>query len=128
MAYNLNDINNHIKRLFTRKFYKGDKSAISLESDGVKLETKEGTAELRIFEPGERYIVWSVLDIEQQAKERWERHKDNYPGAKCMEDVYDTSKFQIVLDYMIDKHDACNGIVWETIDFWLDELALKEIE
>lgn len=127
MVYNLNDVNNHIRRLFTRKFYKGDKSTISLETDGVKLETKEGTAELRLFEPGERYIVWTVLDVEQQANERWEFHKDKYPNAKCMKDVYDTSKFEEVLDCVFEKHDANNGINWSTIDFWLNEIALNKI-
>ncbi len=61
-------------------------------------------------------IIWSVEDFEHQAIEREKRLIKNDVSIK-----YDRTKFLKALEKMIEKHDACIGICWDTIDCYLDE-------
>lgn len=76
-----------------------------------------------------RSITWCTEDIAYQAECRWnffQQLPDHpYHGTKSWEDLYDEKKFKDVLDRMIDKHDATLGVCWDTIDIYLDDMALK---
>lgn len=71
-------------------------------------------------------VSWDVLDFESRARELWNLHLEDYPHALNWQDVYDKDKFEDALSMMIMKHDATLGISWDTVDFWLDELCLKD--
>ena len=66
---------------------------------------------IRLNEELKRSITWSIDDFEHQAKCR----------EKNGERKYARSKFEYALNRMIEKHDACHGICWDTIDCYLDE-------
>lgn len=113
------------------------KEAESLLQDSNSSNVAEGRGMMKVINalesdyiPSWKAITWDVLDFEGQAKQNWENQKessltDEYRNAEKWQDVYDESKFQEALEMMIDKHDATIGITWETIDFWLDEVCLK---
>lgn len=77
-------------------------------------------AQIRFLEPGTKCVVWSTEDFKGRAIQ--------IEGEDNWQNVYDESKFQEALDRMIDKHDAESGITWITVDFWLNELCLKQNE
>lgn len=60
-------------------------------------------------------IKWSIEDFEDIA----------IIGEECedgiIKTIYDRSKFQYALELMIREHDCNYGIVWETIEDYLDE-------
>lgn len=62
----------------------------------------------------ERSITWSVDDFAMQAANR--KHPE----------IYDPERYEYALNIMVDKHDACIGITWDTIDVYLDEYCIKE--
>ena len=91
-------------------------ASYSINCSTFDINMKDGsTAQIRFNEPGVRGIYWSVEDFKSRAVER-------------DKDKYDESKFEEALDRMIDKHDATMGISWDTIDFYLDEMCLKQIK
>lgn len=110
------------------------KEAKSLLQDNDSSNVAEGRGMMKVinalesdYVPSWKAITWDVLDFEDRAKERWQYHTNRDPIKEqtCWQDVYDESKFQEALEMMIHKHDATIGITWETIDFWLDEMCLK---
>ena len=70
-----------------------------------------------------RSVTWSVEDFEQQAVEI-ERACSPYRFAYKL--LYDRSKFPMALREMIRRHDASIGITWDTVEFWLNELCVKD--
>lgn len=68
----------------------------------------------------ERSITWSVEDIRGRAEEQAEWF------GQSIEERFDTSKFEVVLDQMIRKHDCNIGISWDTIDVFLDMYAKRK--
>ena len=58
-------------------------------------------------------INWSIEDFEVQACEN--------EGWYQKENVYDRSKFEMILKLMILEHDANVGISWDTISIYLNE-------
>jgi hypothetical protein len=66
------------------------------------------------YRRGARGVFWNILDFEASARE-----KEELEGME----IYDRNLFPKALDTMIEKHDATNGITWDTVDFWLDELC-----
>lgn len=68
----------------------------------------------------ERYytsVKWSVDDFEGQAHVR---------KGKDWEEYYDKTKFKRALERMINQHDPNYGITWDTVDYYLEELCIKE--
>ena len=57
------------------------------------------------------WSIWQVEDVEYWAEER-EMEVSKEEAAK-------------ILGAMNDNHDATNGMNWDTIDYWLDELRLE---
>ena len=87
--------------------------------NGVSIIMKDTTiAQIVFLEPGKQYVVWSIEDFKGRAIQL--EGKDNW------QNIYDESKFQEALDTMIRKHDTEIGITWITVDFWLNELCLKQ--
>ena len=72
-------------------------------------------------------IRWMVGDFYDQAAQN-EFNID--PNFEYEDDnsfrKYDPTKFQAALELMIHRHDAMYGITWDTIDYYLNELCLKE--
>ena len=64
---------------------------------------------------GRGIICWSIKDFEGRANSI---NKED--GTE-----FDESKFPIALERMISRHDSCNGITWETVDFYLNEYCKK---
>ena len=89
-----------------------------------------------------RSVTWGVEDFEYKAKEEYESFmelmKDEdflkkkimqddiklHRGTTSWEQVYDKNKFEEALEEMIYKHDACYGITWDTVVFYLKEVCL----
>ena len=89
--------------------------------NGINIILKDTSiAQIRFLEPGTNCITWSTEDFKGRAIQ--------IEGEDNWQNVYDESKFQEALDRMIDKHDAELGITWVTVDFWLNELCLKQNE
>ncbi|MCP4254998.1 MAG: hypothetical protein GY775_16650 [Candidatus Scalindua sp.] len=59
----------------------------------------------------ERSITWSIEDFEGRAEQMY---------GKEWETTYNENKFPEALKQMMRRHDANNGITWETIDVYLD--------
>lgn len=105
-AFNVNIIEKHNKDI--------------LESIEVQLKgTNVISANLNKVTTGEA-IWWGIEDVEYRAGENAKQVK------KKVEELYDISKFENVLNHMIHKHDANNGVNWDVIDALLSTLALKE--
>jgi hypothetical protein len=64
------------------------------------------------------YIEWGVEDFESRAAEI-EEDQEMPKGS-----IYDRSKFLQALKAMEASHDACLGITWGEIDFFLDQMCL----
>jgi hypothetical protein len=71
--------------------------------DGIKILNRINTTE-------RRGIYWTVNDFKEVAKE--------------LDGNFDESKFSMALNKMIDRHDASEGITFETIKFYLEEYCL----
>jgi len=63
-------------------------------------------------------IVWDAEDVIDRAK-----------------DIYEGEDFEVTMEEAIDivekmkrRHDCCNGITWDTIDYYLDELKEEKKE
>lgn len=54
-------------------------------------------------------IIWNIYDVFSQAEDR---------GIECS-----NKEARGILQLMDRKHDANNGITWDTIDYHLDELV-----
>lgn len=77
-----------------------------------------------------RSITWDVFDFETRARE-----KESSESGEDFDDLdievpeefklYDRTKFQEILIYMIRKHDCNNGITWDDIDYYLDRFCEK---
>lgn len=88
----------------------------------------------------ENSVSWSVTDFEERAIEREldemedinpELHKkitysETHIPIPPQYVLFDRSKFKTALATMIRKHDANNGITWDTIDYYLDEHCGKK--
>ena len=61
-----------------------------------------------------RSVSWSILDFEGRAKDL---------AGKNWKEVYNPELFQDALHKMIKNHDCCDGITWNTIDFYLNYLC-----
>jgi len=86
-------------------------------------------------------MSWSVSDFEERAIEREldeiedvnpELHKritysETHIPIPPQYALFDRSKFKTALATMIRKHDANNGITWDTIDYYLDEHCSKRV-
>lgn len=64
----------------------------------------------------ETCIQWSVDDFKSRAID--------YKGDDW-EEYYDKNKFKQALAEMIYRHDAENGITWDTIDYYLDYMCVN---
>jgi len=69
------------------------------------------------YVPKWKSVVWDADDFKMRAKQR---EKSNWKN------IYDATKFEDALEKMIQKHDANEGINWDVLDFWLDEICKKE--
>jgi hypothetical protein len=90
-------------------------------------------------ESDQNSVNWSVTDFEERAIEREldemeesnpELHKqitysETHIPIPPQYVLFDRSKFKTALATMIRKHDANNGITWDTIDYYLDEHCSK---
>ena len=88
------------------------------------------------FNPSWRSVLWSTEDFKGRAEEIWltytfkkriEWKLPCYPDAKKWQDVFDETKFEDALEKMIGQHDACYGINWESVIFYLDSMCLNNI-
>ena len=57
-------------------------------------------------------IIWQADDVEYQAKDR----------GKPIPSREDCNK---IVDQLESNHDACHGVTWDTIDYYIDELEEK---
>ena len=66
-------------------------------------------------------ISWSTEDFVSRAEQVFDHDR-----FKSWEEQYNERKFAGALDMMAKNHDANDGINWYTIDYYLDEMCLKE--
>ena len=85
----------------------------------MKELTREEQDWLDKYRQGFRGVLWHIDDFEQQAQVAEE------PTGLML---FDRTKFQEVLESMIQHHDCNIGITWDTIDFYLDEYCLLKEE
>jgi len=85
-----------------------------LEKGNAELQRKLVAVEDELREHKKVSVGWSVWDFESQAKEMEDP------------DAYDPEKYQAALERMVYKHDACNGITWDTIEYYLDDQCKKD--
>jgi hypothetical protein len=73
-----------------------------------------------ITNSGRGVITYSIADFEGRAKDIVGDNEDNEYAPE-----FDETKFPLALEKMINSHDMCNGITWDTIDFYLEEYCTK---
>ena len=88
----------------------------------ISLECPDNTAEysrVKLESPLVNTMGWSVEDFEHRAEEL-----EQY----MTETLYDRDKFEEALHCMIDNHDASLGINWDTVDYWLSYMCIKDVK
>ena len=73
-----------------------------------------------IVNSGRGLVTYSIADFEGRAKDIIGDNEDNEYAPE-----FDETKFPFALEKMCTNHDMCNGITWETIDFYLMEYCTK---
>jgi hypothetical protein len=75
-----------------------------------------------ITNSGRGLVTYSIYDFEGRSKDLI---KDLEEDEEQETLDFDETKFPFALEKMCTNHDMCNGITWETIDFYLMEYCRK---
>ena len=98
---------------------------INFAESGVDFGIEVGKIEVEqakeiITNSGRGLVTYSIADFEGRAKDLI---KDSEEEQETLD--FDETKFPFALEKMCTNHDMCNGITWETIDFYLMEYCTK---
>jgi len=99
-------------------------SLLSILNSDLQIGIEVGKIEVEqakefITNSGRGLVTYSIYDFEGRAK-------DLIKDSEEQETLdFDETKFPFALEKMCTNHDMCNGITWETIDFYLMEYCTK---